>query len=67
MANRKATGSKTRTRPTAGRKPRNAKKRAARSKAAAGEARSASSAASGDGPKATAAELAVKQRDISVS
>jgi DNA topoisomerase-6 subunit B len=67
MAKREAAGSKTKTRGTAARKPRNAKKRATRSKAAAPSAPRASSAASGGGPKTTAAELAVKQRDISVS
>jgi DNA topoisomerase-6 subunit B len=52
---------------SAARKPRTVKKRAARAKAAAPRATRAGSATPAGAPRATATELATKQRDISVS
>jgi DNA topoisomerase-6 subunit B len=62
---RAASGKKART--SARRKPRSAKKRPARSKPAPTAPSRAKSVDPGGGPKTTAADLATKQRDISVS
>jgi DNA topoisomerase-6 subunit B len=67
MANREVARSKKKTRAAASRKTRVAKKRNARSKAAAPSAPRTDSAASRSRPRTTAADLAAKQRDISVS